>query len=308
MLLTNKIRFYINLALLSLLGFFSFSGQAQNDFDEPNDFSAPPAVDSGSTYEPKKSNPAGGAEDENVIHFPKDRTVTVVKTFSDSERRKICGKYNGSFISIFGEIFKIENCQRRLIADSEIIFQLQRSGVKITEVDPRNLAAIGSGKPIESTVKNSGKRTCKDVASQYVTYSSTEIYYIENCSKRLLPDYETFSDHARKKGKKMELTILTPEELARIKDGSPFSSTIDRKENVESPYKSSVDIISINEACKGLEGKMITFHSKIYRVEKCRKREYDPEIISKTLLKSTLKPVEVTDSVWISMPNGKPLF
>ncbi|MEI6398419.1 MAG: hypothetical protein WCO71_06595 [Pseudomonadota bacterium] len=67
-----------------------------------------------------------------------------------------------------------------------------------------------------------------------------------------------------------------------------------------------MDIIPIDEACKGVDGKIVTFYSRMYKIEKCRKREIDAESFTMHGGAGSSKLTELKPEQWISMPDGKP--
>ena len=81
------------------------------------------------------------------------------------------------------------------------------------------------------------------------------------------------------------------------------------KEYIELNAKArDVDIIPIDEACKGLKDQYVAYYSKIYKIENCHKRLAEASVISKKLLSSKRdKIVELSSEQWISLPDGPPL-
>jgi len=266
-------------------------------------------VESVATPSSTTSSAPAKEEDENVIKLKRDTKSTVeAKVFSEAERRKTCAKFNGKYISVYGEVYKVDKCERHPVTDPDLLFRLQRAGIRFLPVEATEVAAIEIGQPISGNGKVS-KRNCKVLDRHYVTQSYMDIYYVENCSKRLIPDYETFVDLKRQKGHNAatEVLALTAEEFEELKDGKEYSSVVDRKENSERPAKKGVDIIPVDEACKGVEGKVVSYYSRLYKIEKCRKRELDAEVQSRQFYRNPLKLKELTAEQWISLPDGKPM-
>lgn len=294
----------MKIPFLVFFGTFCWTGDgfaSSVDIHQNNPGSTEP-VEASSNIKSKKD------DDENVIKLIRTDEAVEARTFSESEKRRVCGKYNGKYISVFGDVFKVDRCIRRPITDQELLFRLQKQGVRFIEVESTEVAAIPVGDTLHSTTSIT-KRGCKELNNTYITQSYMDIYWVEQCKKRLIPDYETFVELKRSKGhnKSMEVLALTPEEFESLQTGKEFDSVVDKKENLTKPEKRGVDIISIDEACRGVEGKVVSFYSRLYRIEKCRKREYDPEEFSKQLLRSSAKITELTAEQWVSIPDGIPM-
>jgi len=260
------------------------------------------STDSGSI----PSAPKGSSEDDdNVIKVPKQPDPPPPKQFTASETQKVCAKYRGSLLSVFGEIYKLQNCTRHQIHDQEELFKFAKQGVKTIEVDSKDVAALPIGDSWE--IVNSKIRPCSFFNKKYITFSYTDIYYVENCVRKLIPDYETLLDHRKRQGtKSSEVLALNAREFYQIRQGRDVASVIDREFSKLLEGSAGVDIVPIDEACKGVEGKIVTFYSRMYKIEKCRKREIDAEQFTMHRKISDTKLIELRPEQWVSMPDGKP--
>lgn len=268
------------------------------DFD-PSDSSA---ASSGSQ---KKAGKIADEDDENIIRRPKEDEAPPPKVFSKAEVQKACEKYRGKLISVYGEIYKLENCVRHLIHDQETVYKFSRQATPIVEVEASEVAALPVGDSWEQM--NTKERPCSKFHKQYVTYSYTDIYFVENCVRKLIPDYETLLAHRKQQGQRNgEVLALTAKEFWSMRQGRDISSIIDKEFGTLKDGSAGVDIIPVDEACKGVDGKIVSFYSRLYKIEKCRKREIDAESFTMRRKLGDIKIVELRPEQWVSIPDGKP--
>lgn len=265
---------------------------------------SPPSGGSPSTTSANPApNPSGQPEDDDL----KPRAVKMVKpkVFTDAERRTQCSKYEGRYIAFYSEVYKVQGCQRHHVVSSDAVYQLMRGGAQIREVPAVAIAAIPEGRPIGESLSASGPRPCSAFLSKYITYSNVDVYFVDQkCVRHLLPDWETYLSHRKKRGQTMfsDLLVVSDEEFERFKIGPDFPS-ITIEEYAKLPIiEKNIDVIPVDEACHGVEGKIVAFYSRLYRVEHCRKRELDSEAFM--WQKPDTKVVELTPEQWISLPTG----
>lgn len=261
-----------------------------------------------STSTPSLSNAGAKPSDEDddsIIKRPKEEDPPPPKEFTKAEIQKVCSKFKDKLISVYGEIFKLQNCVRHHVTDQEQVFQMTRQGVQVVEVEATDVAALPIGQTWEQV--RAKDRPCSAFNKKYITFSYTDIYYVENCVRRLIPDYETLLVHRQERGQKNgEVLALTPKEFWSIRQGRDISSIIDKDFAKLLDGSAGVDIIPVDEACKGVEGKIVTFYSRMYKIEKCRKREIDAEAFTMNRKLGDAKLIELKPEQWISMPDGKP--
>lgn len=273
------------------------------DYQAPTSDSISP--DSGGKVLKANDSTAQSEEDDTVIKVPKEPDPPPPKQFSRSETQKVCAKYRGNLISVYGEIYKLENCTRHLVTDQEEIFRFARQGLKTVEVDSQDVAALPVGDAWD--VVSAKNRPCSFFSKKYVTFSYTDIYFVENCVKKLIPDYETLLAHRKRQGiKSSEVLALTAREFYQIRQGRDIPSIIDHEFSKLMDGSAGVDIIPIDEACKGVEGRFVTFYSRMYKIERCRKREINAEEFTMRRKVNEATLIELRPEQWVSMPDGKP--
>jgi len=234
--------------------------------------------------------------EEEVIPYPVESPEPLPEgqLFPDppeADKRAACKKYEGTFIGYYGKVYKVENCKRRWIP--------------IVEVEGRFVAAIPEGRPFQNMAELNAARTCKQLDKMYVTNNFLDIYYVEDCKLFSFPDYETYIDHRKMtKNLSSEVSSISNRELRSLGKAKEVRSVVDEKgEKLEAVTK-GIDIIPAKIACKGLDGLWVSFVSRTYRIENCRKREIDPERLLR-LSKGKVKLQEITAQQWLSIPDGK---
>jgi hypothetical protein len=243
--------------------------------------------------------------DDNIIKKPKELDAPVPKEFTKAETQKICAKFQGKLISVYGEIYKLKNCTRHLVQEQEEIFKFSKQGITIIEVEAKDVAAIPIGDHWETV--NAKERPCSFFNKKYITFSYTDIYYVENCVRKLIPDYETLIQHRKDRGQKNgDVMAMSAREFYGMRQGRDITSIIDKEFHKLLDGSAGVDIIPIDEACKGVDGKIVTFYSRMYKIERCRKREIDAESFTMHRKGGDTKMIELKAEQWISMPDGKP--
>lgn len=234
----------------------------------------------------------------------------VRKEFSRGEVQKICKKYRGQLIAYYGEVFRVEDCERRPIINNKTVYSLLRSGKKIIDVDGDTIAALPEGEPVDLATTLESARSCKSLEGSYVTFSSVDVYIVEHCKKRLFPDWETYIRHRQKRGeKKGEILSLSSVEFESLEAGKPIVSIFDDIFAKLLYGSAEVDVIPVDEACAGVNNHLVSYYSRLYRIERCRKREVtDPESYLRHGGASAGKIKELTSEQWLSLPDGQPVI
>lgn len=223
--------------------------------------------------------------------------------FTAAEMQRECKKFEGRFIAYYDKIYKVEKCKRREVLSTDDQPNPVLNGAKIQSVEGVSVAKIPAGEPIEIDSPRS-KPNCLRLEGRYILSRGDDIYFIEKCKKRFIPDWDTYAEHAQKRGKRgLEVFELGEAEFNAIKAGEPIQSVLDAEYKKLLDADKGADVIPLQEACKGLNGKFVTYYSRIYRIEGCRKRSVDPEAFM--LKNSHMKLDELSSEQWISIPNGK---
>ncbi len=283
-------RFPLSLAALLLsLGLSFLSWQAQGQDEEPSV--------STSVATPPQAAGAPVVKDLAPPKLPKK------VEFSAADIQKECKKYEGKFIGYYDRIYKIEKCKRREIVSSDDDQNPILTGKTVLNVDSPTVAKIPAGESIGNE-KPSNKVNCLKFEGRYVLSRGDEVYFIEKCKKNLLPDWDTYVEHSQKRGKRgLEIFELTEAEFRGIAPGKEIKSVLDEEYKKLLDAEKDVDVIPLAEACKGMNGKFVTYYSRIYHIEACRKQPVDPELFLQR--NPSYKLSEMTSEQWISIPTGK---
>ena len=237
-----------------------------------------------------------------IIPQPTPRTPT------ERERQTSCKKHEGKYISYFGDVYKVDGCKRRRILSHIAVSTLARQHISIVAVDSEPIANLPEGEPMSDTTHNVTRRTCKELNSRYVTYSYNDIFFVEKCKKRLFPDWATYLTHrSRFSAQQREIQGLTWLEFEGLQMGEDFTSSMDIEYAKAREADKPMAIIPVKEACKGIDGRVVSFHSRMYRIENCHKRELDPEKFTQKRQNQGTRIVELTPEQWYSLPDGKDL-
>lgn len=243
-------------------------------------------------------------------------TVYEPKVYTKAEIAAQCHKYEGKFIAFYGDVWKVVRCQRRPVLNARTSFDHTRSGGPIIAVEEQVIAMIPEGEPIDRADSDKDARPCKALEHQYVSFSSVDIYYVEQCKKRLFPDWATYIKHREQRGdKKGEILALSWHEFRSLETGEPLPSIIDDIFAKMLKGDAGVEVIPVDEACEGVEGKVASYYSRLYRIEKCKKREIiDPDLyVKRQRSQDPLRPdvqlriVELRSEQWLSLPDGEPI-
>jgi hypothetical protein len=254
-------------------------------------------------------DPAPASTPTPAVTLAPASAVMPWKKVSAADREKSCKTYEGTFISYYGELWKVENCKRRGIRSQSAILDIVSQVNSVTEVDGATIAVIPEGVPLADDDPASGPmRGCKEFEGKYITHSYLDIFFIEGCKKRLMPDWETYLDHkARRHDEKSEVFGLSYAEFLKIPTGKEIPSIADEEFRRLLKKEKTPDVVPAKDACKGLEGEFVSYYSKLYKIENCRRREIDSELFFEGRLGLTRQVLDLSDEQWISIPEGKPL-
>ena len=285
-----------------LAGFWGLgSAWAQTETEASGGNTAPPVENEDLSQET-------ASEEEPPVPAEVPKTVER-KTFTMSEKKSICKRYNNGYIAYYGEVFKVEECYRRPIVNSKTVYKVLSQGVKPKNVEGDVVAALPLGAPLDYAESDKDARSCADLENQYVTFSSVDVYFIKDCKKRKLPDWTTYLDHRTKRGEKYGAIIsLSWLEFSRLDDGEPIESITDIEfRKFLQAEAASVDVLPIDEACPPVNGKYVSYYSNLYYIDRCRKSLVDPDFFFRQPENADREITEMTSEQWISIPDGPPI-
>ena len=249
------------------------------------------------------------ADDVEVDFPPVPDQPGVRKAYSKNEVASICAKVEGRLIAYYDDIYKVEQCKRRQLRDNKTVYSLQRQGKVVQEVSADVIAALPEGEPLDEALTIKNARSCEQLEGKYVTYSNVDVYFVDHCKKRIFPDWMTYIKHReRANDKKGEILALSWIEFDQLPLGAPIRSIVDDMFAKMLSGEAGVEVIPVDEACRGLDGKIASYYSTVYRVEKCHKREiFAPDVYLKKLGVNKVAIYEMSSEQWLSLPNGAPI-
>lgn len=258
-----------------------------------------------SANEGGKPTAADGAEIIEAVEDPGVR-----KEFSPGEVKVICGKYEGKLIAYYSDVYMVQRCARRAIANSKTVYGLTRQGQRILSVDGDTVAALPEGEPYDQALGEAVVHGCGDLEGKYISYSAVDVYFVEKCKKRLFPDWTTYLEHrARRGNSRGEIMSLNWGDFDGLPLGEPVPSVVDQMFAKMLSGEAGIDVIPIDEACAGVEGKIAAFYSRLYRIERCHKREIgNPAAFLRQREWTNAKIVELKAEQWLSLPDGPPVL
>ena len=264
---------------------------------------APSKVKPGS----KEKKPVVSDDDNDFPPITDDPAVQ--KHFSQAEVQRYCTRYEGHMIAFYDDIYKVDHCVRRPILDNKTVYNLQRDGQKVQDVTGDVIAAIPEGEALDEATTAKYARGCPQLEGHYVTFSNVDVYFVEHCKRRLFPDWTTYIKHRERHNDKTgEILSLSWWEFSRLTPGLPVPSIVDDLFARLLTGAAQVEVIPVNEACEGLEGRVAAYYSHVYRIEHCHKRDIEEaDHYLKKLGIDKLKMVELSSEQWLSLPSGAPI-
>ena len=209
--------------------------------------------------------------------------------------KSLCQKYEGIHISYYNQIFLVRDCKRHLIDSQKQVYSLTKQGAEIIRVDAAVIRAIpDAGRKVKVMAQQINKEElCREVNNRYITYSRG-IYYVDECRKRPFPNWDSYREHLRNQEEKTEVVALNLQKFRIIPLGKDMPDV-----NVSMMTERPALVVSVEKVCKELEGKYVSYYSKIYHIENCQKR-----LVPYQTLKE--EPIEVarelTSEQWLALP------
>ena len=239
---------------------------------------------------------------ENTVDSEDEWQAPKLKTFTKKQIKAECKKYNKKYISYYSKVYYVKNCERHQVK-SQIKIEKLSLRYKVQSVDSSTIIMIKKGSDYE---QNRQDRNCKKLNNKYIMNQNGNVFWVKKCMRHAFPDWETYlADRKKKRLKSSDIIEVSDVEFNSLKVGKNLPSILDKAyKKLYTEDDSVEEIIPVDEACVGINGRFISYYSKIYKVVKCYKREVNPE---KFLVKhKNYKLKEVSSTVWLSLPNGKP--
>jgi len=225
------------------------------------------------------------------------KKIPPVTSADETSSSTLCVKYEGKLVAFYSDVWEVKGC-KRIPLTSEEVYKRTNGGESVSDIEASVVRGLKEGKR-ELIAK---KRTCDQLEGQYVSLDFEEIWLVSACQRRKFPDWMSYSRHRGGLEKESPILELTWDEFRSIKEGKDYASVYDGEAEVISR---DVDVIPVDEACRGLNGKFVYYYSRIYKIEKCARRPMDPELFTKN--NPEVAPKELSAEQWLSLPLGAPL-
>lgn len=276
-------KYFVRLLLLPLL-LWNLSAFAGNKADDKDDKKASEEESRGPSY---KDPP--------------------LKDVTAAERKSACAKYEGKYIANWSDVYKVSNCEF-FVLDADEVKRLTQNGTNPIEVSNEVLAALRQG---AVALEPTGHiRRCGEFHKKYVTLYFTDVYWVENCVRRIFPNWASYEAHRGPLDAKREAMVITWPEYQLLTLGKEMPSILSEA----LPKDHVIDVIPIDEACKGLVGQYVPYLGEIYfiqnvpgRVGHCQRRKVDAEAFTRNHDK-VLAKAEMTSTQAVSIPEGDPIL
>ena len=217
----------------------------------------------------------------------------VLLASDDATDKTLCQKYEGMHISYYNQIFLVRDCKRHLISNQKQVYSLTKQGAEIIRVEAAVIRALpAAGKKVSAEQINK-EELCREVNNRYISYSRG-IYYVDECRKRPFPNWDSYREHLRTQEEKTEVVALNLQKFRTIPLGKNMPDV-----NASLLTKRPTVAVSAAEVCKDLEGKHVSYYSKIYHIENCQKRLVPYQIIKEEAVEVVR---ELTSEQWLALP------
>ncbi len=233
----------------------------------------PPPVESEQNYSPSStssSSSSHGKEDPEALAAEKALRYKNLpaEPISAKEKAANCRKYENQYISFHSKVFFIKGCKKYSF-EIEEASQLSRNNTRVSEVLARVIASLDDGGKYKEFRKRNFN--CRDKNHSYVSYD-IKTYWVEGCKLLEFPDSATFADH-RYKNKFFEKTVsvLDYDQFLKFTIGTPFKSVLTGQNNLD--FKRTVNKIALQEACKNLYGRYVSYLDSVYQIKTLKKEK-----------------------------------
>ena len=296
-------------------------------------------LDSGEKKQEEKKNSIEYIEQKGM--GPSHATGVETPTFRAGRSvAELCSLYEGKVISFAGVIALVENCKQRVVESSQDFnMLLAEKKLSVVDVESEVVRKIPFGRPFESKPKvvnaEARQKLCEKTNGRYVTSDGESFFYVEKCVRKPFRSFVEFAQHNAEGRPVMALdehelgalpegsTIVVPaskesDVLYKV-DGDVYWSRlfppgkVDRlsEDSLKKIEKIDAERSRINkrsEICARYEGKIVSFYSRIYLVEKCLRRPLqDVTLDIQAALTDKFSPQDISAEQYRALPEGEGL-
>lgn len=269
---------------------------------------------------------------------PPDAKAEEKKIGAAQSRSEMCELFEGKVISFAGSMSFIEKCMQRTIEDPSLLNYLTIDrNVQIVDVPSVVVRTLPFGKAYEKPISRQARQQpekagCARIEANYLTADGETFYFVENCRKRKFEDYVDFIAHNYHNSpvfglSSKELEAIPNGAMLRVKpkdesailykmDGEVFWSRlflagkVDRNEEdslkkIEKMGNEKSAKVTRAELCSLFEGKIVSFYSRVFLVQKCLRRPVTGLTLEAQMsLYEKRSPVDITAEQYQAIPEG----
>lgn len=261
-----------------------------------------------------------------------DKRFAHLKTKLDA-----CRELEGKVVSYYDQVSLVKNCQQHLFENQDHLNSfLAQKGGKFIEVPARIYRMIPFGSVYEPSASSTKqKRTaafCQNHEGKYYTTTGHAFYIIDDCKKRLFKDYPTMQEHNT--GNK-PVSSVAPEILENFPAGKSINVKSDwdkiaygmdgeirwsragrtggkpiqdTEEHLEQIGEDAKRVPKQSTVCQKYDKRIISFYSKIYYVDKCKRRPVaDFSLELQQFLEQSKGVRNIASDEYKVLPEGKSL-
>jgi hypothetical protein len=289
---------------------------------------------------------AGAVEvlEQKGLGTPKFPDETSKKQHEDAiTLKEICEEYEGKIVSFVDYVSLVEGCRQRRIEDQQLLNDLVvLRKTTVVDIPSVTFRRIPNGVPfrrkdyleMEKSGGPSRSRLCAEHEGRHVTTDGEEFFLISDCKLRRVASFLSLVDDS---GNGRPVLVLAPEVLelipqgvdlksrekdesallyrvdgdviwSRLYEGKVNRSSEDSLETLKKIEAEMVSRLDRGEVCAALEGRVISFFSKLYLVEKCIRRPLEGiSLVVQAKIVDAKGIGDVTSGQYRLLPEGVPV-
>lgn len=252
---------------------------------------------------------SGNSQPSRELGAPDASSFRNLKT-----RQQACDAFEGRVVAYYDQTGLVRNCRFRLITDPLMLNLLKNQNAKeVTEIPASVYRLLPHGEPIQESEVEGFEKTlgikiqgsiCSALEKQIVTATGVSFYYVENCKKRLFPNYASLQEQS---DVQQTIKTITPAQLSKLGDGPEMPNKagglsdiwikIDGDVTWQRSFRSADQGTTLQDTpelfrraaqeaqkpvnkgalCREINGRLVSFYGHVYFVENCSLREIEEQ-------------------------------
>lgn len=252
---------------------------------------------------------SGSTQPSRQLGAPDSSSYQNVKT-----RQQACETFDGRVVAYYDQTGLVRNCRFRLITDPLMLNLLRNQNAKeVTEIPASVYRLLPHGEPIQEGEAEGFEQTlgikmkssiCRALEKQIVTATGLNFFYVENCKKRLFPNYASLQEQS---DVQQTIKTITPAQLDKLESGPDMPNMAsslsdiwikidgdvtwqrsfrsadqgptlpDSPEQFRKTAQEAQQPVNKNRLCSEINGRLVSFYGHVYFVENCSLREVEQQ-------------------------------